>query len=128
MHVGVVMAGESDETDFARLFGGFKCLHRPARPQNARNVALLLNIVHLPQVEVVGLQRGQREMELVFGLFPRALEALGSEENVLAEGRQDVAVSLLRVAFPVGVRAIEIVQAEVVRAPHLGPGALLGAQ
>ena len=81
----------------------------------------------LPEVQVVGLQRAQRFLEIGLRALAAAFRRFGGEEDLLAKWRQDVAVHLFRLAVPVDAGAIEVVDAEVVGAPGDRLGVLVAA-
>jgi len=64
------MAGESEEAAFAGLPGGFEGFDRPAGSEDPFHIGLLLYGVHLPEIDVIGLQSRERNMQFVPASFP----------------------------------------------------------
>ena len=125
MDFGVVMAGEAEEAALAGLLRGFESFDGAAGTEDAVHIRLLLNAVHLPEIDVIGLQGLEGNVELVFGVFPDSFGALGGEEDILADVGEDIAVHLFGMSVPVRVGAIEVIQAEVVGVADVGAGGFL---
>src|SRR5262249_37120123 len=118
----VEMAGEADEAALARLLGRLERLHRSARSEDAVDILLRAHVVHLPEIEMVGLQGAQRRRKLLLGFRSRLLRRLAGQENVLPDALESDAVRLLGAPAPIGARAIEVPQSEVVHAADVRRG------
>lgn len=56
MTLGIEMPGEADQGAFASLPRRYKRLHCPTRRKDPVNVAWVHDVVHLPEVDMVGFQ------------------------------------------------------------------------
>ena len=123
-----MVAGEAEEAALARLFRAFERLDGSAWSEYLIHVLLVLDSVHLPEVHIVALQAFQRGVQVLLGLDARPFGGLGRDENLFADVRQNVAVDFFGMAIPVGMRAVKVIQAQVVGVPHLGACGLLVAE
>lgn len=73
MNFGIEMPREAGQTAFSRFLCSFKCLQRSARRENLVDVALGLNRVHLPEVDMVRLQQAERCFQILLCPLGRAL-------------------------------------------------------
>src|SRR5258708_39561642 len=101
------MGGESEETALAGFLRGFESFDRAAGTEDAVHIRLFLNAVHLPEIDVIGLQGLEGNMQLVLSIFPDSFGALGGQEDILAHFGEDVAIHLFGMSVPVRVRAIK---------------------
>jgi hypothetical protein len=117
VRVRIVVASESEEAALSGFLGGLKGFNNAPGCEDLVYVGLILNAVHLPQVQIIRFHTLQRNMQLVLICLSSALVAFGSHENLLANIGENVAVYLLRVPIPIAMRTVEVVQAEVVCMP-----------
>ena len=89
------MAGEADEAALSRFLRRLEGLDCAAGGEDPRDVVLVLDPMDLPEVDVVGPEPLQREVELVLGPLAGPLGGLGGEEHVLADLGQDLPINLL---------------------------------
>src|SRR5437868_2739270 len=102
------MSSETDEAALAGLLRGFERLHCAIGAEDAVDLRLGLNAVHLPQIQVVRPQSLECHIQFRLRLLARPLTALRGEEDVLAHSFESEPVSFLRSAFPVAVSTVEV--------------------
>src|SRR5206468_12976796 len=85
--VGVVVPGQPDEADLARALGLDRGLDRAAAAEHLLELVLLAEVVHLPEIEVIGLQAAEALVEERERLRLRALVRLRGEEHAIARAR-----------------------------------------
>ena len=113
------MSGKADETALSCLLRRLERLHRAARPQDPVDIRLRANVMHLPDIQIIGLQRLQRNRQVRFGLRACSLRAFRRQPDVLPHALESDAVRLLRFPTPIGVRAVEIRDAHLIDAPDV---------
>ncbi len=120
MHLGIAAVRVADEAALARLLGRLERFDGAARREDPLDVLHLVHAVHLPEIDVIGLQFLERRLQIRLGPFARPLAGLGGEEDVLAKLGNHGAVDVFGAPFGVAARHVEVVDAEVVGAPHHG--------
>ncbi len=73
----------------------------PPGREDLVDVVLVLDGVHLPEVDIVGLQQAERGLQLLLRFLRRALDGLGGEKDVLPDALQTDAVSFFGAPVPV---------------------------
>ncbi len=82
------MTGEPDEADLAGLLRLLGRLDRAATREHRIEVVLIAEVVHLPEIEVIGLELAEARAEESERAVSRALVRLRSEEDLVARARQ----------------------------------------
>src|SRR4051794_32146465 len=83
MNARILMAGESDEPNFAFL-AGFERSPDSALLENPVRVVIVNELMELPQIEVVGLQSSKTVFQILLRSRIIALAVLSHEEDLLA--------------------------------------------
>lgn len=112
MDLGVAVAGEADEAAEALLFRLFEGFDGAAGGEDAFDVGEFADGVDLPEVDVVGAEAFEAEFEFAAGAGFVAAFCFGGEEDIFADGGQGLAEDFFAAATPIGMGAIEVIDAE----------------
>ena len=115
---GVAAVRIPNETALAGLLGRLEGLDRAARSEDPLDVPHRGNHVHLPEIDVICLHGPQRGHQVRLGALPGPLARLGGEKDLVSKLRNHGAVDVLGVTVAVSARHIEVVDPEIVSAPH----------
>ena len=97
--VRTLVSGEADVAHFALRLGDLGGLDGAARLEDPLRVVVVVDLVELPEVQVVGAQAAQALVELFQGAVARPIADLRHEEDVVAMVGQDPAVAALAETF-----------------------------
>jgi len=89
---GVVMAGDADETHQALFPGLGKCLDGTAWSEDFRHVILGPDVMHLPQIEVVGVHVTEGLVQVGQGACFTAVVRLAGKKDLASPLPQCLAV------------------------------------
>ena len=99
----MLVAGEAEEADLALLLGLEGELEGTAGREDPVGVVVVVDLVELPEVEMIGPQPAEAVFEVGLGVLGGAAAALGHEEDLVAPAslRDRLAHALLGLAVHV---------------------------
>ena len=108
----ILVAGEADVAHFALHLGAIQRLDHPALGEMAFGIVVIHAFVHLPQVQMVGVQTSQRLLELAHRHFRIApvRAHLGHQEHrrpAVANGAAHATLALAVVVLPRVVEEVD---------------------
>ena len=112
-HERIAMAGNADEAGDFFITRLLKRLERAVVRENLVHVLLRADIVHLPAVQMVGLQALERFIQFAHRAVVSAVGRFRGEINVLAPSLERLAIILLAATMPVIMGGVAIIDAEV---------------
>ena len=84
VNLRVLVPGEPEEADLALLLGLEGVLECSSRLEDPLGVVVVVDLVELPEVEVIGLEPAQAVFEVGLGVLGGPAAALGHEEDLVA--------------------------------------------
>ena len=108
----IIVAGDTQEPDYFLIPGFLQGLDGTILTKDLVEIFLGSDIVKLPQVEVVGLERRQALFQELERTVSRAVTGLGGQEHLFAPRRHDLPDVLLADPSPVS-GSIDVIDAQI---------------